>query len=56
MKVRPEIVVIAIVCITVLEITALAVGMNGLMFKTTVGGIFLLAGVAIPTPKLMGKE
>lgn len=48
-----KIIIAAIVGITLIEITALSMGRNGMMLITTIGAIAGLAGLALPTPKIL---
>ena len=51
-----RIVVTAILALTVLEIYALSRGINGILLTVIVGAICAIAGVAIPTPKVLFRE
>lgn len=48
-------IIIAIICITVLEILALAKGINGGVLRIVIAAIAGLAGLATPAPKLTNK-
>lgn len=52
-KVTPVVLVMGIGCITLLEIFALAQGINGVMLTLTIGTIAAIVGIAIPTPGWM---
>ena len=51
-KTPKEIVIIGIICLTLLEITALIKGIDGVVFTAVVAIIALAIGVTLPTPKL----
>lgn len=48
---KKEIVITAIICLTILEICALYKGINGTLFTGVVALIAMAAGVIIPIPK-----
>jgi len=47
-----EIIITAIICLTLLECVALMNGINGTLFTMVVAIIAMSAGVVIPTPKV----
>ncbi len=55
-KIDANVLCIGIVCITIIEIVALLMGMNGLMFKSVIGIIALGVGISIPTPEIFKKK
>ena len=55
-KIDWRIVVMAMGCITVLEIYALYSGINGVLLSATLATLATMAGVAIPTPKFMRRK
>jgi len=52
-EVKWQIVICAIICIAGLMGYALFLGRNGLLLTATIGVIAALAGVAMPTPKIL---
>ena len=50
---KKGIVITAIVCLTVLELMALYKGINGSLFTIIVAVVAGLAGLVIPTPKIL---
>ncbi len=50
---KKGIVITAIVCLTLLELVALYKGINGLLFTTIIAVIAGLAGLVLPTPKIL---
>lgn len=55
-KIDYRIIISVIFCITLLEIYALSRGVNGLLLATVIAILAAIAGVAIPTPKMLLKE
>lgn len=56
MKKKPaptNIVIVGIICLTILEMFALYMGINGTMLTIVVAVIAAAIGVIIPTPKIM---
>lgn len=53
MEKKTSIVITAIVCLTLLECVALLKGINGTLFSLIIAVIAGLAGLVIPTPKLL---
>ena len=53
MKDNIAVVIAVIVSITVLETVALMKGINGILFSSVLGILALLAGLKLPTPKIM---
>jgi len=53
MTIAKEIVVTGIICITILEITALINGIDGAILSIVLGIIALAIGVAIPKEKII---
>ena len=49
-KIDKEIAIIAICCLTIIELGALLMGFNGQVLRWTTGLIVALAGVALPSP------
>ena len=49
-KISQGVIVTGILCLTALEMVALAMGINGVLFTTIVGIIALTIGVGIPNP------
>lgn len=54
-KLDTKIVMTAIICIAVLEAIALLNGINGILLTTIVAVIAGLAGLVIPTPKILKR-
>lgn len=54
-KPNVKIVMTAIICIAVLEAIALLNGINGILLTTIVAVIAGLAGLVIPTPKILKR-
>ena len=50
---KTSILITAIVCITLLEAWALALGINGILLTTVIAALAAIAGVTIPTPKFL---
>lgn len=48
-----KIIITGLICLTVLEITALTQGINGTLLTVVIGVIAAVMGVAVPTPKVM---
>ena len=48
-----KIIIVAIICISIIEVTALILGFNGQLLRWTIAAIVGLAGLATPTPKLI---
>jgi len=48
-KIDWRIVIVAIVCITLIELMALAKGLNGVLLTAVIGVIAACAGIAIPS-------
>jgi len=55
-KIDVRVIVTAMMCITLLELYALYQGINGLLLTSVIAILAVIAGVAIPTPKLFLKE
>ena len=54
-KVDSNIIITAIIAVTVIEIVALCLGYNGTLQKICFALIAGLAGIVIPTPKILKK-
>ena len=52
-SVDKQIVMLGIICLTILEIFALSMKINGTMFSLVVGVIALAIGVILPKPKML---
>jgi hypothetical protein len=52
---KGNVIMVAIVCITILEAIALCIGYNGVLLTAIVGVIAGLAGLVTKTPKLLEK-
>jgi hypothetical protein len=52
-KVKWQIVVAAMICLTVLEMFAIANEINGVVLSTVIAILAMLGGLALPTPKLL---
>ncbi len=50
-----KLIITGIICITILEVIALAKGINGTYLTIAVATIAAAIGVTIPTPKFMKK-
>jgi len=50
-----RVVVLAMVLISIVEVVALLCGFNGDILKIYIGTMCLLAGIVIPTPKLLRR-
>ena len=48
-------IIIAIICIALLEVVALLTGVNGSLLRIAIAAIAGLAGLATPAPKLWEK-
>ena len=55
-KVGANVLCVGIVCLTILEIIALAMGFNGTLFKIVIVLIALAIGVTIPMPDIFKKK
>ena len=51
-----EIIITAILCITLLEIVALSMGIDGTLLTMVVAALAGLAGLATKTPKILKDE
>ena len=56
METNKYVVMLAIVCITILEVFALRAGINGTMFTIVVAIIAGLGGYLVPSPLLKGGK
>jgi len=54
-KVDSKIVITALICITIIELYALHQGMNGTILSLVLALIAGLAGLILPTPKILQK-
>ena len=52
---KSKIIIIAIICIALLEVIALRLGINGNMLRIVIAAIAGLAGLATPAPELLKK-
>ena len=52
-SVDKQIVMLGIICLTILELFALSMKINGTMFSLVVGVIALAIGVILPKPKML---
>ncbi len=52
-KMKTGIVITAIVCLTLLELAALYQGINGSLFTIIIAVVAGLAGLVLPTPKIL---
>ena len=53
-KNNTPVVMCVVVCITIIELYALHNGINGKLLTAVIGILAMLAGLVLPTPKLLG--
>lgn len=54
-KIDIRIIITVIICITILEAYAISKGINGLLLSTVLVIFAALAGLSLPTPKIMQR-
>ena len=55
-KIKKDIVIVAVLCITILEVAALIAGIDGQLFTLIIAVIAGLAGLVMPQPSIISKK
>jgi len=50
---KMSIIITAMLCVTLLEVVAMCMGINGQLLRIVIGALLLLAGVLTPTPNIL---